>query len=114
MRKAEAKAQELATALRIAPARTSASFASSHSSPVAGELMTAARETVQGISASAAMGNEVLDQHLTEQPSSSEEGSVDLGDAEVVSARNAVPLQTATSGLLLTFLRTICQLHQAS
>lgn len=90
VRKAEAKAQELASSLRVPPVRTDASFASSHSSPVAGELMEAARESVRGISDSAAMGNEALEQHLTDQASSSEDISEDLkGEAEVVSSRNA-------------------------
>lgn len=96
VRKAEAKAQELATSLHIAPVKTPQSFVSSHSSPVAGELMTAARESVQNISNSAALGNEVLEQHLTEQPSSSEDVSADLGQAEVVSSRDPVQGQPET------------------
>ena len=50
--------------------------------------MTAARESVKNISDSAALGNEVLEQHLTDQPSSSEDVSVEVGEAAVVSSRD--------------------------
>lgn len=84
VRKAEARAQELAQRLSQMQQDVSLSAASPESSPVE-KLISAARESVREIAVSAAHGNEALDEHLQEQPTTSEEASVDAGEDEVVS-----------------------------
>ena len=84
VRKAEAKAQELAARLSQEQQQISISTGSPESSPVE-KLISAARESVREIAVSAAHGNAALDEHLREQPTTSEELSVDAGEAEVAS-----------------------------
>ncbi len=94
VRRAEARAQELAARLAQAPHQAAVSAPSPKDSPVE-KLISAARASVKEIAESAAHGNEALDAHLRGQPSSSEEGSVDMGEAEVASR------QTGAAGRVL-------------
>lgn len=98
MRKAEDKAQELAGRLNPGTGQASLSAASPGSSPVA-ELIDAARASVQQIAESAARGDEELDRQLGDGPTSSDEGSAEVGEAEVVSGPSR-----SHGKLLLVFL----------
>ena len=84
VRRAEARAQELAARLSKEQQAVSLSAASPESSPVV-RLISAARDSVREIAVSAAHGNRALDDHLREQPTSSDEGSVGAGEDEVAS-----------------------------
>lgn len=86
VRRAEAKAQELAARLTKEQQELSWSAGSPDSSPVV-KLISAARDSVREIAVSAAHGNRALDEHLREQPTSSDEGSVGAGENEVVSGQ---------------------------
>ena len=97
VRKAEAKAQELAGRLNPGTTQASLSSASPASSPVA-ELISAARASVQEIADSVAQGNKALDEHLRDQPTSSDDASAERGQAEVMSGPSRA--QGANSGNL--------------
>ena len=103
VRRAEARAQELATRLSQEQQEVSLSAASPESSPVE-KLISAARESVREIAVSAAHGNEALDEHLEEQPTTSEEPSIEAGESEVISRQPDTGLPSAASRLARAIL----------